>query len=84
MEVALAQRMRFRRPSRQADSPSDLITCALCLRVRRGSEWIEAERVIREIRSFELEAPPRLQSGVCDACAESIFSRRARAEPAAA
>ena len=55
----------------------DLTTCSLCLRVLRGSEWMEAERVIREIRSYELEAPPRLQPAVCDACAESIFSRRA-------
>jgi hypothetical protein len=63
----------------------DLTTCSLCLRVLRGSEWMEAERVIREIRSYELEAPPRLQPAVCDACAESIFSRRAQGgEPIAA
>jgi len=37
---------------------------------------MEAERVIRETRSFDLAAPPRLQSAVCDECAESIFSRR--------
>ena len=53
-----------------------LTTCPLCLQVRRGSEWMEAERVIREIRSFELDAPPRLASVVCDDCAQSIFSRR--------
>lgn len=55
-----------------------LTTCPLCLRVRRGSEWTEAERVIREIRSFELEAPPRLASAVCENCAESIFRRRSQ------
>jgi hypothetical protein len=54
----------------------DLITCPLCLRVRRGSEWIEAEHVIRKTRSWDLEAPPRLQSTVCDFSAEAIFSRR--------
>jgi hypothetical protein len=58
-------------------SPMSLITCSICLRVHRGSEWTEAERVIREMRSYELDAPPRLQPGVCDDCAESIFSRRA-------
>ena len=68
----------------QAESRTDLITCSLCLRVLRGSEWMEAERVIREIRSYELEAPPRLQSAVCDECAEAIFSRRAQEEPVAA
>jgi hypothetical protein len=55
-----------------------LIACSLCLRVRRGSEWMEAESVIREIRSYAFDAPPRLQSAVCDVCAESIFSRRAQ------
>ena len=54
-----------------------LVTCSLCLRVLRGSEWIEAERVIGEIRSYELEAPPRLESAVCDFCADSIVDRRA-------
>jgi len=46
----------------QKKSPTGLITCSICLRVHRGSEWTEAERVIREIRSYELDAPPRLQS----------------------
>ena len=57
----------------------------MCLRVLRGSEWIEAERVIHEIRSYELEAPPRLRPALCDACAESIHRRRAEiVEPIAA
>jgi hypothetical protein len=42
-----------------------------------GSEWKEADQVIREIRSFELPAPPRLDAAVCDACAEAILIRRA-------
>jgi hypothetical protein len=62
----------------------DLITCSVCLRVLRSSEWIEAERVIREIRSFELEAPPPLLAGTCDVCADSIRRRRARAAETAA
>jgi hypothetical protein len=66
------------------DANLDLITCSLCLRVRRGSEWMDAERVIREIRSYELAAPPRLRSAVCDVCAESIFSGRMQDEPLAA
>jgi hypothetical protein len=56
----------------------DLITCPLCLRVRRGSKWIEAEHVIRRTRSYDLEAP-LLHSAVCDFCAEAIFSRRGKA-----
>ena len=62
----------------QKKSPMGLLTCSICLRVHRGSEWTEAERVIREIRSYEHDAPPRLKSAVCEVCAESIFSRRAQ------
>ena len=62
----------------------DLISCSVCLRVLRGSEWVEADRVIRETRSYELAAPPRLQPAVCDICAGSIFSRRAQTEAVAA
>jgi hypothetical protein len=69
----------------KAESSIDLTVCSLCLRVRRRSEWLEAEQVIRELRSYELGAPPRLHSAVCDLCAESIFSRRAQVgEPIAA
>jgi hypothetical protein len=59
------------------DAKLDLVTCSVCLRVHSGLKWIEAEHFIREIRSYELAAPPRLLSGMCDSCAESIFDRRA-------
>ena len=72
------QSLRRRRHSRQAESPTDLIACSLCLRVRRGSEWVQAETVINELRSYSLEAPPRLRAAVCEHCAEPIFRRRAR------
>jgi hypothetical protein len=85
MDRDLVYVLRFRRTPRQGESPNHLITCSLCLRVRRGSEWEEAEEVIREIRSYELDAPPRLDSGVCDVCAEAIFNHRAHErEPMAA
>jgi hypothetical protein len=54
----------------------DLVTCSLCLRVRRGSQWMQAELVIRDTRSYELAVPPRLLPRVCEACAESIYGRR--------
>ncbi len=81
MNRDLIQQLRSRR-----DRSSALVTCSLCLRVRRGSKWMDAERVIRELRSFELASPPRLQAGVCDDCAEAIFARRAHVaeEPIAA
>jgi hypothetical protein len=37
------------RPGPPAAEPPHLITCSLCLRVLRGSEWMEAERVITEL-----------------------------------
>jgi hypothetical protein len=62
---------------RNATTSSDLVTCSLCLRVLRESEWVDAERVIREIHSYELEDLPHLLPGVCDDCADRIFARRA-------
>jgi hypothetical protein len=71
--------------TQQTKSQTTLTTCSLCLRVLRGSEWLEAERVIGEIRSYELETPPRLEPAVCDFCADSILNRRAHLdEPLAA
>jgi hypothetical protein len=53
-----------------------LIACSVCLRVLRGEEWVEAERAIRDLRSFALPTPPRFESALCDHCAESIDRRR--------
>jgi hypothetical protein len=57
---------------------TDLLVCSLCLSVQRGSAWVEAEDVIRELRSYEFPAAPRLRPGMCDACADAILGRRAR------
>jgi hypothetical protein len=80
MEIDLVQHLWPRRMARATNRRTNLTTCSLCLRVRRSSEWCEAEQVIRELRSYELEAPPRLHSAVCEDCAESIFSRRGAEE----
>jgi hypothetical protein len=77
MDADLLELVRSERTPPQTESPFDLIACSLCLRVLRGSEWMDAERVIREIRSYDLGAPPRLRAAVCDHCAESISIRRA-------
>ena len=74
MEWNLVQRRR----------ETELVTCSLCLRVRRGSAWIEADAVIAQLRSYELDTPPRLLAGVCDDCADAIFDRRAQTEGAIA
>ena len=57
-----------------------LVTCSICLRVRRGSSWIEAEAAIQELRSYELATAPRLLPGICNVCERALFERRARAE----
>jgi hypothetical protein len=84
MDRDLIQLLRPLRARRHLESRTDLTTCSLCLRVLRGSEWVEAESIIREIRSYELDAAPRLQSGVCEHCAEAILGRRARPAEAVA
>ena len=84
MERDLVQQLPPRRVLPEAESEIDLIACSICLRVLDGGEWIAAERVIRERRSYELESPPRLRAAVCDLCAESIQDRRAQAEAVAA
>jgi hypothetical protein len=61
----------------------DLIVCSICLRVRRGSDWLDAERVVRETSSYDGELP-RLHVAVCDACAEAISRRRASRQDAVA
>jgi hypothetical protein len=56
---------------------TDLIACSICLRVRRGSEWLDAEHVIRDIKSYDGELPRLQGAAVCDDCAEAISRRRA-------
>lgn len=56
-----------------------LIACSRCLRVLRDDDWVEAETVIRELRSFEYEAPPRFEPVLCPLCTFSIELRRGRA-----
>lgn len=46
-----------------------------------GSQWMEAEEVIRELHTYELDEPPRLGAGVCDTCTEAIVRRRLYPEP---
>jgi len=55
-----------------------LIACSRCLRVLRDEEWVEAETVICERRSFEYEEPPRFEPVLCPICTLSIQLRRAQ------
>ena len=57
-----------------------LVTCSLCMRVQKGSAWLDAEAVIRELRTYELRSLPRFEPGVCDDCLAAILDRRAGSE----
>jgi hypothetical protein len=61
-----------------------LVTCSGCLRVQRGSSWIEAEDIINELRTYELAEPPRLRPGLCDRCRGILSARRTQAHSIAA
>jgi hypothetical protein len=56
--------------------PAGLVTCSICLRVLRGSKWIDAEEAILELRSFDRRQPLRLGHGLCDACTDELAERR--------
>ena len=58
-------------------------TTALTNITRRSSEWLDAEDVIRHIKSYDDELP-RLHGAVCDDCAEAISRRRVDGEDALA
>lgn len=67
----------------QAHLPQGLATCSICLRVWRGSEWIDAEQAIIELRTFAHGEPVRLAPGLCDDCREELAERRGLASPVA-
>ena len=53
-----------------------LSSCSVCLRVRWAGKWIEAETMIRELRSFERHSPPRFKPALCATCEEELYVRR--------
>ncbi|MFL5963323.1 MAG: hypothetical protein ACJ757_10580 [Gaiellaceae bacterium] len=53
-----------------------LHACSICLSVLRQGNWIAAETIIVELRSFESAALPRFQPTLCPACEQSINERR--------
>ena len=72
-------------PSHDGSGHFTLTACSICLRVLRGTEWVEAEAAIGELRSYERRAVPGFEPALCTACADSIRRRRIEApEPNAA
>jgi hypothetical protein len=73
MRAALGDR------SRPSQARSHLIACSRCLRVLSDGEWVRAETVIRDLRTFEHDMPPRFEPVLCPLCTFSIRLRRAEA-----
>jgi hypothetical protein len=63
-------------PSRELAEQLHLTACSVCLRVLRGTEWVDPERAIRELRSYERQAAPRFEPALCSVCAKSIHRQR--------
>jgi hypothetical protein len=63
---------------RTHESVPRLVVCSLCLRVHYDAHWVEAELVIRQLRTFDRPLLMRLEPGMCDACTDSIVQRRSR------
>jgi hypothetical protein len=61
-----------------------LVVCNVCLRVLSGEQWVDAEDVIREIRSFDLPSLPTLLSSLCTNCSEALHTRGGEAQKRAA
>jgi hypothetical protein len=59
-----------------------LIACSRCLRVLHDETWIRAETAIRELRSFEYDAPPHFEPVLCPICTRSIQLHRGQARGA--
>jgi hypothetical protein len=53
-----------------------LVSCSLCLRVLRDSDWVDVRDAIRGLRKFELPTVVHLEPGLCDECGDLIERRR--------
>jgi hypothetical protein len=74
MLVPPSGRSRLGRDDRQLQ----LVVCSRCLRVLRDEQWFRAEIVIRDLRTFARDAPPRFTAVLCPLCTFSIHLRRGR------
>ena len=53
-----------------------LVACSVCLRVRVAGTWIEADELIRRLRTFEFDDVVRLSSALCERCEAELRLRR--------
>ena len=53
--------------------PGEFLTvCSWCRRAKLDS-WVEATKVIQELRLFELRIPPMLNHGICELCSDKAL-----------
>jgi hypothetical protein len=63
-------------PYRLRRDPNRFVACSICLRVRKGQDWIEAVEVIRQLRTYEDENVVRLRGTLCERCEMELRLRR--------
>lgn len=63
-------------PFRLRRASNRLVACSVCLRVREGEGWIDADEAIRRLRTFERERVVRLGGALCDRCETELQLRR--------
>ena len=71
--ITLAQRS----PGIRSAAPFTFQACSICLRVLDGTTWVEAEHIIRTLRTYDLPHAVQLDAGLCDVCADELDRRRA-------
>jgi hypothetical protein len=54
-----------------------LRACAWCDRVHVDDDWISEESAVQNLRTFDLEAPPRFTHTICPDCFERVERQRA-------
>ena len=53
-----------------------LVACSVCLRVQDGRAWLDADEVIRRLRTFDCDDVVRLRGAVCERCRTYLGHRR--------
>ena len=53
-----------------------LVVCSVCLRVHVDGAWMEADDLIRRLRTFELGDVVRLGGALCEPCETELRVRR--------
>jgi hypothetical protein len=59
-----------------------LTACAWCERIRLDDRWVDPQRAIAQLRTYEWKRPPQFTHGICERCLEDVERRRSTANAA--